>query len=224
MDDDADDPDCMVPRKAPRTPKQYGYGNYSLPEAGICWVWKRSSKGMYSGFSVRDLGANRDLCIVHFQTAVKAASTVRGRRDNTILPTEDRFLLKEECSTSVFGMQIVGGTAFEQVCLKSTCYLADVESSLRMRCPWDIEDMHRLEIYSSTQKVRGTANANKDETRYPNPSSDSMVISGSTQPHMSEIQTRIGIIMKVLEQLNQQDALAHLQQVVEWLTVAILEN
>lgn len=78
MDGDVGDLDCMVPRKAPRTSKQYGYGKYSLPEAGTCWVWKRSSKGMYSRFSVRDLSANREVCIVHFETAVKAASTVRG--------------------------------------------------------------------------------------------------------------------------------------------------
>lgn len=94
MDGDVGDLDCMVPRKAPRTSKQYGYGKYSLPEAGTCWVWKRSSKGMYSRFSVRDLSANREVCIVHFETAVKAASTVRGGRHNTVLPTEDRFPLK----------------------------------------------------------------------------------------------------------------------------------
>ena len=129
-------------------------GEYSLPITGICWIW-HFTKGVYHGLTVRDLGADRDLCSAKFSSEIKAASRVNGRRSNTLLPDEDRYLLRTELVDGNIPLDIVSGSVLDiGVVLpskKSQVTIRDVERLLHMGCEQKPSVVHSYFIF---QKAR----------------------------------------------------------------------
>lgn len=89
--------------------------------------------------TVTDLGADRDLCSAKFSSEIKAASRVNGRRSNTLLPEEDRYLLRTELVDGNIPLDIVSGSVLDiDVVLpskKSQVTISDVERLLHVSCP-----------------------------------------------------------------------------------------
>ena len=195
-------------------------GNYDLPVGGLCWVWQRSGN-KYTGVSVRDLAACSDLAIVEFKNVVAAASKTRGRRTNTILPEEDRLLLKNECMDGMIGMEIVGGTVLQHACAISNGSMNDLETVLRFKCPWDSASSHRIEISNSSGPQLGSM-----------PSRDGALCERvgfhTVQPadmiSESEIMQAMQVISNVLKGINHEAAMDKLNQIQEWMSVALIKR
>ena len=222
MDDD--DPSLLNPVAARRHGKQ---GDYVLPRAGICWVWRRSG-ACYVGLCIKDLSANSDLCVTSFLHKVKSATNTRGRRSCTTLPVEDRLLLKTECIDGMVRFKILGGSAVEDACLPEPATMSDVERVLHMGCPRQNGDAHRIEVDSSSitisaqvtqqQMVRIASNA-----LVPVRSATSGAIVATDRDNESQISTLIYSIGRVLSDLNQQQCLDQLKQLETILKVAEIE-
>lgn len=225
MDDDDDDGSAKHWQRH-ESRKGISKGQYALPESGVCWVWMRS-QGTYTGLSVRDISANRDLCTAAFRTPITAASTSRGRRANTVLPLDDRMLLRQECESGAIHIQITGGIAVSNVQLTSVATFKDIERTVHMACPWRVDSAHRLEISSSlTPKLGERPAIGCDTARLQLQSSQSMAVvpssSGSgSATKISEIQQSLQFISRTLEQLNQKEALVQLDQINAWLNAAL---
>lgn len=150
MDDDDDGGSDAGPSASGSACFRRKQGVYKTPEAGIFWVWQRhENRNSYSKLMVRDASAGIDLCVVTFQGINSATTHTRGRRSNTVLPMEDRMLLKEEFSTGIVRLTVESGSILETSCLPSNCSLHDLELALGMSTPWDSENKHRIEIPSS---------------------------------------------------------------------------
>lgn len=196
-----------------------GKGQYHLPDFGICWIWKRDSTA-YTGFCIRDLSANCDLCEVVFKQRIQAASTARGRRSSIILPQEDRELLKSECTDGIIRMEMVEGTILETSCAVLDCSLADVEFVVRMRCPWEDPAAHRVELASSVGKKLGSSKvvprASDQMAIVPQPPQ----LDEATQPgDISLLDNLVNSIGTVLTKLHQPEALSQLKQLHGFLNV-----
>lgn len=190
-----------------------GKGQYHLPDFGICWVWKRDSTA-YTGFCVRDLSANCDLCDIAFKQRIQAASSAKGRRSSIILPQEDRELLKSECTDGIIRMDIVEGTILESSCAVLDCSLADVEFAIHMKCPWEDPTAHRIELASSVGKRLGQLKvapraSHQEMAIVPQPPK----LDEATQPGDSSLLNNlVNSIGAVLMQLHQPEALSQLKQ------------
>ncbi len=222
MDDD--DPSLLNPVAARIHGKQ---GDYVLPRTGICWVWRRSG-GCYVGLCIKDMSANRDLCVTSFLNKVKSATTTRGRRSCTTLPVEDRLLLKTECMDGMVRFNILGGSAVEDACLPEAATMSDVERVLQMGCPWQHGDAHRIEVDSSSITISAQVKQQKARTdsnalvRFHN-SATSAAIIATDRDSESQISTLIYAIGRVLSDLNQQQCLDQLKQLENILKVTELE-
>ena len=179
MDDDESGPHCFsfsgVSASEPSAGQRVvlGRGRYQEPSLGRQHLWIRDG-GSYTGLVVRDMSAKTDICKASFNTPVRAASSTNGRRTNTTLPDEDLALLKEECSSSHFSMEITGGSVLSGgSCVPNPCTFQDLETALGMRCDWETIQKHRLlqsrhmnkvamyktQTQTQTAVVRGSASA-----------------------------------------------------------------
>ena len=213
MDDDCD-AGAICLRSGINTGKQ---GEYHLPQHGVCWIWSWT-KGVFHGLTVRDLGADRDLCTAVFLHEIKAASKVTGRRSNTLLPNEDRFLLRSECVDGNLPLDIVGGSVLDRdVVLPSNMTLRDIEGLLQCSCPWNVQTSHRLHIPTSSSKKLG------DKTTKSSSSSSVVALPAASvssgHGDASKITRLVQYIRHVLTQLNQTQALESLDQLTDFLRV-----
>ena len=196
-------------------------GSYQLPQSGVCWVWHRDG-AYYTGLSVRDIGAKLDICSFDFVEQIKSASKMKGRRSNTVLPDEDRFLLRGECVDGNAKMTFQSGTVAYD-CIPKESTIKDVEHLVRLTCPWDRKNSHWLEIQSALQRLGRKPTS--IISVHPGADSCSLVaVSSATGPGavettQSEIDKLIGSIRHVLHGLNQQEALSNLSQLNQLLEV-----
>ena len=193
-------------------------GNYDLPVGGLCWVWQRSGNN-YTGVSVRDLAARSDLATVVFKRVVEAASKTKGRRTNTALPEEDRLLLKNECIDGMIGMEIVGGTVLERACAISNGSMNDLESALTFKCPWSSASSHRIEISSSSGPQLGSRPSHGAICE----SAGLQIVQPTEMISVSEISQAMQMISAVLSGINHETAMGKLNQIQEWMSVALLK-
>ena len=221
MDDD--DPSLQNPLAARRHGKQ---GDYVLPRAGICWVWRRCGTS-YVGLSIKDLSANRDLVVMSFLHKVKSATNTRGRRSCTTLPIEDRLLLKSECMDGVVRFNILGGSAVVDACLPEPATMSDVERVLHIGCPWQHGDAHRIELDSSSITISAQVKQQMVRTGsnvlVPDHSATSAAVIATDRDRESQISTLIYSIGRVLSELNQQQCLDQLKQLENILKVTELQ-
>ena len=154
-DDDAMPWDSCATATGVAAPATQGrQGQYQLPESGIYWVWHRGdgSGHLYDKLSVRDVGANQDLCVAGFKP-IRCGTRLRGRRTNTAIPMEDLLVLKGEFTSGTARLDVQAGSLLDSNCLPSNCVLQDLEHALGMSTPWDVECKHRLEI-STAQSIQ----------------------------------------------------------------------
>ena len=214
MDDDSD-AGAICLHSCASTGKQ---GEYHLPQNGVCWIWSWT-KGVYHGLTVRDLAADRDLCSVVFLREIRAASKVTGRRSNTLLPDEDRFVLRSECVDGNLPLDIVSGTVLDRdPVLPSHVTLRDVEGLLQCSCPWSVQTSHRLHIPTSSSTKLGDkrpAKSNSSSSVVAVPAASVSSGHGDT----SKITMLVQYIRHVLIQLNQTQALESLDQLTDFLRV-----
>lgn len=240
MDDDDDDDDELGNNVAASTNTESGTGTkgvYVTPSKGIIFFWTRSGS-QYTGFKIRDLSANNDLCEFAFEQGVVAASGTRGRRSNTQLPAEDLVLLKEELSNPNFFLQLIRGSIVADSCIPTPCTMKDVEQILRMPSPWQSLQKHRILQPPNNLKASGSSHSLDCPTKSQSmPSSSSSIVPNQfrnmdgpqgdlvavpTRPvakQQSEIDLVLGHIRTVLVQLNAKDALNHLTSLCSWLQV-----
>lgn len=220
MDDDSSESPHRRDLKQSERGKQ---GEYLFPTNGVYWIW-RMTAGFYIGLSVRDLAANRDLCSVDFTVKVKSALPGRGRRTNTSLPEEDLHLLKEECNSGITMSFQHGSLLREPVCLPVQATLKDVEHVLQMACPWSSNELHRLEITTSTSHKLGETSGSKHvvaELSLVSTATGRTTALQCDAASVSEISKLITSIGEVLVQLNQQKALSELEMIRQFMQVTL---
>ena len=235
-----DDDDGIVPfgQRQPREQTAHfaavvvdrGRGRYQAPDSGIIWMWHRPDTGgnFYDKLRVRDSGANTDLCVVEFKPVQGAGKTTRGRRTNTVIPMEDREILKAELTSDTMRLNVTSGSLLDTHYIPSSCSLRDLEFAIGIATPWDFENKHRLEIPRAQAKRTGetmvgpadkTARKQSFEcTAVMDPS-----VSSGTFPEeqcLSSVSHALQSISAALGPLGSPILEEHLKNLTEWLTVS----
>jgi hypothetical protein len=231
-DDDAMPWDSCATTTGVAAPATQGrQGQYQLPESGIYWVWHRGdgSGNLYDKLSVRDVGANQDLCVAGFKP-IRCGTRLRGRRTNTAIPMEDLLVLKGEFTSGTARLDVQAGSLLDSNCLPSNCVLQDLEHALGMSTPWDVDCKHRLEISTAQSKRIGehtvsvSGPASKFQKRHPSSSSFGGTavalqtpVDSSEQQQVSMVETTIRCIAASLPLDN--CLMEHLNNLSKWLQV-----
>ena len=216
-----DDDEPPLPNTGHRRRKQ---GEYDFPESGMCWIWKRAGH-QYVGVTIRDVSGKQDLCVLSISPVVKAASKSRGRRSCTLLPVEDRDLLRSECTSEVIRFEVLGGSVAQDACMPASPTLKDVESILHIRFAWELPNLHRIQIETPgcTQLVGKLESKQRTSSCGVGTSqslSESMaMVPTSFDGSLSQIDFLIESIGRVLAELNQKKSLDQLQQLKDLLRV-----
>ena len=235
MDDSEDETPFQRQKRIRRGNEPVGkQGQYKLPQKGLFWIWNMTS-GYYTGLSVMDFAANQTICCVDFDSPIKSALKTRGRRSQTLLPDDDRYLLKAECQNGL-RMTFQNGTAVdaETTCLPLQPTIRDVEHMVKCSCPWNTPSAHRVELAVSSKRLserlvaaqNSEVGEDQSQTSLSLASASALVIStgAGAQPNMVSLIARlITSIGSVLQQLNQTQAVSDLNQLTQFLQVALLD-
>ena len=236
-----DDDDSILPfgQRQPRAQPAHfaavvadrGRGRYQAPDSGIIWMWHRPDTGgnLYSKLSVRDSAANTDLCVLEFNPIKGADKTTRGRRTNTVIPMEDRDILKGELTSDAVRLNVTSGSLLDTHCIPSSCSLRDLEFAIGIVTPWDSENKHRLEIPNAQAKRTGetmVGPASKTARKQSFESATAVVdpcVSTGTLPEeqrLSSVSHALQSISAALGPLGSPLLVEHLKNLTEWLTVS----
>ena len=196
--------------------KGQGKGRHRFPTSGLCWAWQLQS-GKYTGFSLTDLSAGQTLCSVRFQHSITPASKVSGRRAFTVLPPEDRALLKEELVAGRLPLEVVDGGGLFDECVLLSSRLSDIEDSLQITCPWEMESAHRIELLHGSKLVDLARVDGVPRRQRAGGSSSAVVAPHAVKPAVEDPEEKSSMIdglvqsiRRVLLQLNQKAALEKL--------------
>jgi hypothetical protein len=111
------------------------------------------------------------------------------------------------------------GTVLERACAISNGSMNDLESALTFKCPWSSASSHRIEISSSSGPQLGSRPSHGAICE----SAGLQIVQPTEMISVSEISQAMQMISAVLSGINHETAMGKLNQIQEWMSVALLK-